>query len=215
LCPVTQPLCQGQTLTLTTGTPPAGSTYRWQDASTGSTFTVSQPGIYSVTVQATTTVSAQPAPTVRLGADTVVCRDRPLQLRVNAQPAGATYRWQDGSINSTFQVQTAGTYAVEVTLPGGCTSRDEIAVRDAQCPFKIPNIITPNGDAKNDAFVLEGLNSKNWRVEIYNRWGRQVYQKEAYDNGWKAVDESAGVYYYLLTHSTTGQRYRGYVEVIR
>ncbi|HLK96216.1 MAG TPA: hypothetical protein VK364_00470, partial [Hymenobacter sp.] len=161
-----QPLCQGQTLTLAVGTQPAGSTYRWQDASTGSTFTVSQPGVYSGTVtspqccsaQATTTVSAQPAPIVRLGADTVVCRDRPLQLRVGAQPAGATYRWQDGSTSSKFQVQTASTYAVEVTLPGGCTGRDEIVVCDAQCPFKIPNIITPNGDAKNDAFVLEGLN---------------------------------------------------------
>jgi gliding motility-associated-like protein len=145
----------------------------------------------------------------------VVCEAKPLQLQVNQQPAGATYRWQDGSTSSTFVVQTAGTYAVEVTLPGGCTGRDEITVRAAQCPFKIPNVITPNSDNRNDAFVLEGLNPRSWRIEIYNRWGRQVYQKEAYDNGWNAANESAGVYYYLLTHSTTGQRYRGYVEVIR
>ncbi|MBO0356622.1 gliding motility-associated C-terminal domain-containing protein [Hymenobacter sp. BT186] len=218
-----QSICPGQTLVLTTSTQPTGSTFRWQDASTGTSLVVTQPGIYSVTVtspqgcsaQATTTISLQAAPTVRLGADTTACLSAPLVLRANAQPAGATYRWQDNSTNSTFMVQAAGTYAVEVTLSGGCTGRDEIVVRDAQCPFKIPNIITPNGDTKNDAFALKGLNPRNWSIEIYNRWGRRVYQTAAYDNSWNAAGQSAGIYYYMLHNAQTGQHYKGWVEVIR
>lgn len=216
-------LCQGQTLRLTGGAQPNGSTYRWQDASTGDSFTVTQPGTYSLTVtspqgcsaQATTTVISQPTPSVRLGADTTVCLENPLVLRVNPQPIGATYRWQDGSTSNIFMVQSPGSYAVDVFLAGGCVGRDEIVVREAQCPFMIPNIITPNGDAKNDFFVLKGLNPKNWRIEIYNRWGNQVYETSSYDNKWDAINQSDGVYYYMLTHNTTGQQYKGYVEVSR
>lgn len=218
-----QSICLGQTLVLTTDAQPAGSMFRWQDASTGNALIVTQPGVYTVTVtspqgcsaQATTTVTLQPAPTVRLGADTTVCLSTPLVLRTNPQPAGAIYRWQDNSTTSTFTVPAAGTYAVEITLPGGCTGRDEIVVRDAPCPFVIPNIITPNGDTRNDAFVLEGLNAPDLSVEIYNRWGRQVYQKAAYDNSWNAAGQSAGVYYYILHNARTGQRYKGWVEVVR
>ncbi|UOQ51076.1 gliding motility-associated C-terminal domain-containing protein [Hymenobacter cellulosivorans] len=219
----TQVLCEGQSLTLSAGAQPAGTTYRWQDGTTASTFTATRAGTYSVTVtsaagcstQAATTVTMSPVPSVQLGADISSCLDQPVLLQANAQPAGSTYRWQDGSTASTFAAVTAGTYSLVVTTPGGCTGQDEIVVRPSDCPFTIPNVFTPNGDRLNETFVLKGLNPQLWRLEVYNRWGTRIYQTASYDNKWDAAGQAAGTYYYLLTRIADGQQYRGWVEVVR
>jgi len=48
-----------------------------------------------------------------------------------------------------------------------------------------------------------------------NRWGRQVYDQARYDNRWNATGQAAGIYYYLLSNTSTGERYQGWVEVMR
>jgi gliding motility-associated-like protein len=108
---------------------PAGSTYRWQDGSTSATYSARTSGRYSVTVTSAVgctstaavnvTLNAQPSP--RLPADTVVCAAAVL-LRPGAQPAGSTYRWQDGSTGATYLAQASGLYTVVVTTPQGCTN---------------------------------------------------------------------------------------------
>jgi hypothetical protein len=45
-----QSLCAGGQVLLSTGTQPAGTRYRWQDGSTGSSFTASAPGTFTVKV---------------------------------------------------------------------------------------------------------------------------------------------------------------------
>ncbi|MCC2545231.1 gliding motility-associated C-terminal domain-containing protein [Hymenobacter sp. BT175] len=222
LGPPNQQVCQGTSLSLTPGPQPTGTTYRWQDGSTASTFAVQQTGTYAVTVtspqgctnQGFTTVSVIPVPVVQLGRDTLACLEQAVLLRANAQPAGTTYRWQDGSTASTFSATSAGTYSLIVTSPAGCTAQDELIVRDAGCPFTIPNIITPNGDQKNDVFVLKGLNAPQWQVTIFNRWGTQVYQNSSYDNSWAAAGQPGGLYYYML-RANDGRQFRGWVEVVR
>lgn len=219
-----QKLCQGQSLVLTAGAQPDGTTYLWQDGSTNATFTVSQTGIYSVTVtspqgctaQASTTVEVIPVPNADLGPDIEVCLEQAfkLELRSTAQPVGTTYRWQDGSTASSYQVINPGNYSVEVSY-NGCTSRSQVNIAGTLCAQFIPDIITPNGDQLNDAFRLKGLNAQAWNIIIFNRWGRQVYQKDGYDNNWQAADQSAGIYYYLLTNSATGQQLKGWVQVVR
>ena len=51
----------------------------------------------------------------------------------------------------------------------------------------IPNGFSPNGDGVNDTFVIPGVSkSPNFKLEIYNRWGNQVFD---YNNNGKAVPE--------------------------
>ncbi|RTQ52243.1 PKD domain-containing protein [Hymenobacter gummosus] len=79
----------------------------------------------------------------------------------------------------------------------------------------IPNVITPNGDARNDRFELRGLRAAEWRCRIFNRWGRPVFEVEAYQDDWRAAQQPAGVYYYHLTHRQDGRTIKGTVEVVR
>ncbi|WP_291912415.1 gliding motility-associated C-terminal domain-containing protein [Chitinophaga sp. CB10] len=83
----------------------------------------------------------------------------------------------------------------------------------------IPNVVTPNGDGKNDTWYIPGLSRyPGSAVYIYNRWGNQVYQSKDYDNKWNGKDLNEGTYYYILklNSPTTGVReYKGWIELIR
>lgn len=82
----------------------------------------------------------------------------------------------------------------------------------------IPNVFTPNGDGKNERFVILGLDKHPGSVlMIYNRWGNMVYQSSNYKNDWNGSGLNAGTYYYLLKCNTGGSMkvYKGWVELIR
>lgn len=83
---------------------------------------------------------------------------------------------------------------------------------DAQA--NLPNIITPNGDGRNDTFAPRNLPNGSWQLTIYTRWGTRLYENANYQSGWgpEAID---GVYYYLLRHTETGRKYKGWLEVVR
>jgi gliding motility-associated-like protein len=75
--------------------------------------------------------------------------------------------------------------------------------------FFIPEGFSPNGDNKNDVFVIKGLPEDVDNVlTIYNRWGNKVYSKSNYDNSWNGTPNvngtlgteklPPGTYYYIL-----------------
>ncbi|UTN03199.1 gliding motility-associated C-terminal domain-containing protein [Flavobacterium bizetiae] len=83
------------------------------------------------------------------------------------------------------------------------------------CVIKIFNAMSPNGDAKNERFYIQGLECyPDNRVEIYNRWGVLVFERENYNNeerafrgiseGRTTVKQSdglpVGTYYYILKY---------------
>jgi gliding motility-associated-like protein len=79
----------------------------------------------------------------------------------------------------------------------------------------IPNVITPNGDGFNDAFVIDNLSTGFWTLSIYNRYGNQVYYSPAYTNDWDGDGLSPGVYYYSLQHTFIEESYKGWIHLIR
>lgn len=183
----------------------------------------------------TATIRISPAPVVRLALapDTTGCAPLSLRLSVGPQPVGSLFKWQNGSPEGSLLVTAPGSYWVDVTSPAGCTTRAQVQVRDRACAitmpeipppavptpglaFLIPTIITPNGDKLNDAFAPQGLpGPARWSLSVFDRWGREVHKQEAYDNTWAAVGRPDGVYYYMLINTATGQRYKGWVEVLR
>jgi uncharacterized repeat protein (TIGR01451 family)/gliding motility-associated-like protein len=61
------------------------------------------------------------------------------------------------------------------------------------------NAMSPNGDGKNDFFVIKGLEKlPPATLYMFNRWGDMVYRKVGYNNEWDGAGLSEGVYYYKL-----------------
>ena len=78
-----------------------------------------------------------------------------------------------------------------------------------------PNVFTPgNGDNKNDKLAFYGV-SQSITLKIYNRWGKEVYSKDGYDNTWDGTELPAGTYYYLMTDNITHQTKSDWVSVIK
>jgi len=75
--------------------------------------------------------------------------------------------------------------------------------------IKVPELLTPNGDGKNDVWEIKGIeNYEKNKVTVFNRWGNKVFEMEQYDNSWDgesnadlAIGDSklpAGTYFYIL-----------------
>jgi gliding motility-associated-like protein len=81
-------------------------------------------------------------------------------------------------------------------------------------PVVIPNIVTPNGDKKNDTFIVdERLPESNLR--IINRWGEQVFTSHAYKNDWSGDALPSGVYFYTLHSGCLNDVIKGSVTIAR
>jgi gliding motility-associated-like protein len=114
-------------------------------------------------------------------------------------PGHYSFVWDDpfAQHDSIAEGLAAGVYHVIISSPLGFTSY-AVTVGDSVCtPFSVPNIMTPNGDGKNDDFVISGLETGT-KLTIYNRWGDVVYANNNYNNDWDAKNITDGVYFYVL-----------------
>jgi parallel beta-helix repeat protein len=101
----------------------------------------------------------------------------------------------------------------------GCEAIDTVEVHAITGQvLTIPNLITPNGDDKND--VLEIRDERLAPIlpgayfEVMNRWGDRVYRSSDYDNTWNANGLTDGVYYYYLKTGCDNKTYKGWVQVL-
>lgn len=73
----------------------------------------------------------------------------------------------------------------------------------------VPEVFTPDGDGKNDFFVIKGISGRTAKLTVYNRWGSVVYKNDAYDNTWDGLANvktmvignsrlPQGTYYYIV-----------------
>jgi gliding motility-associated-like protein len=86
----------------------------------------------------------------------------------------------------------------------------------------IPNTFSPGVTPQtNDRFGPEGLYIDNYEMQIYNRWGEQVFrtsESEKWDGTYQGEVVPGGVYHYqLIVTSDNGQQktFNGQVTVIR
>jgi gliding motility-associated-like protein len=159
-----------------------------------------------------------------------LCREQLVYFYSNTSPflSATAYQWDFGDPASgpdntstgqapTHRFDVAGNFTVRLRIQtaDGREFTSEQQVQVQACDSQLPNIITPNGDGRNDTFVLQGLDASSWRCRIFNRWGQQVYNAEAYANDWGAPTQPGGVYFYQLTNNRTGRVIKGWLEVVR
>jgi PKD repeat protein len=152
----------------------------------------------------------QSPPAVVLRTDSLDCR---AQLTLDAGITGSKYEWSTGEATRSIVVKTAGVYQVTITNADPCPTTIAFTVRAAG-ERNIYNVITPNGDRRNDNFVLPSELGVP-ELRIFNRWGREVYQSAAYHNEWQAEGQPGGMYYYEVRQPQCALTLKGWVEVIR
>jgi gliding motility-associated-like protein len=215
ICPT-----QFTTLSVTPGNFGVGDTnitYQWtldgNIVSNTNTARVDQLGEYLVTVSNGSctspaqpiTVTADPDPfTVTLQGD---CVNEHFILSItNLTEIGTTQSivWtgpgtSDATNSPTLDLvgKDPGTYEVVVTNADGCFKQASIIVETTECT--IPKGISPNGDNFNNEFDLTNLKVQN--LQIFNRYGLQVYEKNNYTKEWYGQSDKGdlptGTYFYV------------------
>ncbi|WP_210354485.1 Ig-like domain-containing protein [Sphingobacterium tabacisoli] len=127
----------------------------------------------------------------------------PTSLEVVSSSVGATTTVGiDGKVTYISSRDKIGedtfTYRVK-DIKGRWSNTATVRVAVMNNDLDIPNIITPNGDGKNDEFRINGLELYDRVVlTIVNRWGNEVYKSNKYNNDWSGAGLSEGTYFYVL-----------------
>lgn len=171
--------------------------------------------------------------------DTALTTFNPVASFENLSSGANYYEWDfgDGSDISTefeptheFPYQYAGTYDILLTgySEEGCLDsvRKTVTVYLEQSVF-VPNTFTPNGDEHNQFFkpILNGYDSYDYVLWIYNRWGEVIFESHDIDVGWDGTYSQHpfivqdGIYTWKievgLLDSADKETFHGHVTVIR
>ncbi|SHK16602.1 DUF7948 domain-containing protein [Hymenobacter psychrotolerans] len=236
-------ICEGGSTTLSVPDAGPGVTYSWfpplgLNTSTGRTVVASPTATTfyiltannvngGCTAKDTVVVNVAPRPRVTATASTLnELAGTPVNFTASATGGTvSSYTWDFGDGTTGTGATTSHTYSnpgpngttYQVRLTsrsgpnGGCEEVQNLAVFVRG--VEKPNIITPNGDGKNDTF-RPFLTFQPVNIQIFNRWGKKVFEQSNYTDGWGKNNVPGGVYYYLL-ESSTGESWKGWVEVVR
>lgn len=191
-----------------------GTIVSWHwDFGNGTTSTLQNPvaiynqsGTYSVTLTVTTdngcsaTVTQPNIITVHPG-PTADFIPNPVQTTIldpvinftNLSQGGVNYQWYfgDGSGSTQYEPTHAysdtGTFVVTLIVENIYGCFDTITKNVVIIPvftLYVPNAFTPNGDGTNDYFNVKGLGIEEVTLNIFNRWGENIYTSYGLEGGW-------------------------------
>lgn len=157
--------------------------YNWQNGSTNQTFTVTQPGIYWVSVSDgcgsdTDSLIITPGSVnfnLTYNGASVVCKSS-LPFTLQAPAGYASYLWNNGSTASSIYINTLGTYYVTITDANGCSGMDTLYV--VSCAGIDGNITTPihiYPNPANQYFTVELNNDDVAFIYVYDAAGKLVF----------------------------------------
>jgi gliding motility-associated-like protein len=129
--------------------------------------------------------------------------------------------------NSCIGFETESGSNIEEVARTSFTSFSDFAIAPiVKAQGDLPNFITPNGDGKNDNFVIPAsyfAKYPNLKIAIYNRWGNIVWRSEGtYQNNWNGVHQinseplPDGVYYYIFELDKEFAKSKtGFIQILR
>jgi gliding motility-associated-like protein len=179
-------LCYGESALLNPG--PSFVAYKWQDNSINPFYTVSQGGMYYVTVttaygcQGSDTVFVQIGSIVDLGIEDTLTLCEGETITLDAQSGFDFYTWSNGEYGTnTINVEEGGWYKIDVNYFYGCPSADSVYI-DA---YPIPEAIITGDDflCEGDTIWLsapEGNFDYTWNNQQTNQPNYMVVQGGTY-----------------------------------
>lgn len=156
-------LCEGSSIQLTaTG----GSAFVWSNGITSNQNTITEPGIYTVTVtqnncsaSTQTYITQHPSPHTTISGNTQFCAGDSTSITATG---GDSYLWNTGATTNSIVAHQSGNYSVTISDEHGCTATQSLTITVLELPQ-----ITINGNTQlcmNDASLLtaHGANYYIW-----------------------------------------------------
>jgi gliding motility-associated-like protein len=129
---------------------------------------------------------------------------------ISWEPSGQ-FPDQTASTQTFTIIDTSQTFSVTGINDNGCldTASITVVVQPNLGDFFIPNAFTPNGDGRNDVFMVYGSSIRDIDIRIFNQWGQLVFESQDAQRGWDGSygghQQPAGVYLYVIKVDLYGQ----------
>src|SRR5690606_14913652 len=184
-------LCDHQPITFNAGF--HNARYRWNTGERDSMITVNRSGKYRVSALIDTLEFTDSARVIYMDefsshttVDTFFCQTTDLVLQ---SPIPGKYQWSTDDETSSLTVREAGTYRLSVENECGTYRFTyEVTERDCDCELILPSAFSPNGDSRNDYFlVIDQCRYRAWTLKsfrVYNKWGGKVYEESGASVNW-------------------------------
>ena len=174
-------------------------------------------------------------PTVTCPSDDILILDQYCEAVVLDYTTNSTIVNTCSTTTNITQIPQAGTiYSIEGTVDMKIIIIDDNGNSDS-CYFQvlieeddlsgcltemvINDLITPNGDGKNDYWIIhEPSFIRGCTVMVLNRWGQKVFESKNYENTWDGTYNNTplpdGSYYYFIQCNSKTQ-YKGGLTILR
>ncbi|MET0571213.1 MAG: gliding motility-associated C-terminal domain-containing protein, partial [Pedobacter agri] len=174
------------------------------------------------------TIIDNPAPNVRIASNKGTSVSKGETAILTASGA-LTYQWSNanGVVSGqntaalTVRPNSNTTYTVTGFNQFGRSSTQSftLEVRADFQVLNIMNVLTPNGDGKNDTWIVENIDMyPNNLVKVFDRAGKSVFEMKAYNNNWDGTYKGRvlpeGSYYYIIDFGPGIGVRKGYITII-
>ncbi|MBK9254468.1 MAG: DUF3494 domain-containing protein [Saprospiraceae bacterium] len=130
--------------------PPGYYDYWWEDGQQTNCITVTEPGVYAITVTyiagcqsiCSTTVTLLTLPDLIISGNNIFCEGQSSVLCVSGNPESVI--WSNGDTTNCITVVSTGTYSVTTTSPEGCSATSTMEVLSITGP--VQSLIQANGN---------------------------------------------------------------------
>ncbi|AEA43998.1 PKD domain-containing protein [Fluviicola taffensis] len=134
-------------------------------------------------------VNLFPIPFVQTNPDVYAVMGEIVQLNAISNTA-VSYVWSPAEYlscnvcqNPVTQPDKPMVYTVVAVDINGCKASDIVRIYYDAIIY-VPNTFTPNNNGTNERFFALGINIRDFKLEIFNRWGELIYSGDALSQMW-------------------------------
>jgi gliding motility-associated-like protein len=150
-----------------------------------------------------------PQPVIQANADVYAFMGDEVQLSATSSTPGP-FVWSPAEFlscvvctNPVANPDQNFTYTVTYTDENGCSASDVVGIYYDPVIY-VPNAFTPDGNSTNADFFAVAANIRDFKMEIFNRWGELIYtgdlQSKSWDGSYKNLPCPDGVYVWKITY---------------
>ncbi len=183
---------------------------------------------YGCSDTASVRVNLFSSPFVQTNPDVYAIMGEEVQLNAVSNTA-ISYVWSPAEYlscnvcqNPVTQPDRPMTYTVTIYDINGCSATDVVHIFYDAIIY-VPNTFTPNHNGTNEMFFALGVNIRDFKLEIFNRWGELIYTGDAlsqmWDGNYAGLPSPDGVYTWKIEYGElfTDKRNQivGHVNLLR
>jgi gliding motility-associated-like protein len=156
-----------------------------------------------------------PLPVLKVQSSYDYCNEDSSGIKLETSTSDTKYQWYfENNTQEIYELSEPGKYLVVGTNRFGCKAHINTSL-SISCPPRlfISSAFSPNGDDKNNLYLVHEAHVGKFQMLIFNRWGEIIFESNDKDYFWDGTYRGEympiGVYPWIITYEGNSVKYRG------